>query len=85
MSCSLGPRSSESDVTEQPGAAKSWDGSPYNNSRGHLMHLNLVRSLFATVMQARGSDFQFSPNFSIKIGLEAPGNVRAALSFGGLL
>jgi hypothetical protein len=49
------------------------------------MHLNLVHSLFATVMQARGSDFQFSPNFSIKIGLEAPGNVRAALSFGGVL
>jgi hypothetical protein len=49
------------------------------------MHLNLVHSSFATVMQAPGSDFQFSPNFSIKIGLEAHGNVPAALSFGGVL
>jgi len=69
---------------------KNWSGevsSPWrhDNSRGRLLHLSWVRSLFAALMQVPGSDFQFSLNFSIKIGLEAPGNVRAALSFGGVL
>jgi hypothetical protein len=30
-------------------------------------------------------NFQFSPNFSIKIGLEAPGNAPGASLFGGVL
>jgi hypothetical protein len=29
-------------------------------------------------------NFQFSPNFSIKIGLEAPGNAPGAFVFGGV-
>jgi hypothetical protein len=30
-------------------------------------------------------NFQFPPNFSIKIGLEAPGSLRKAFVFGGVL
>jgi hypothetical protein len=89
MSYPAGQRISASDGKERPKSHEVSSRAPsaelHNDRRGHLLHLNWVHSLFVALMQAPASDFQFSPNFSIKIGLEAPGNVRAVSSFGGVL
>lgn len=55
-----------------------------HNSAEHTLHLDGVRSPFAPCDQ-KHPDFQFSPNFSIKISLEAPRQVPWGALCGGAL